>query len=222
MSFVFRDPFFDAFDDYLTNSMPCYCAIDNDDEKKSIGWRLSELGRFGVWKDWMCHLLPIIIYSPFRMDLEKGRWLLISHFYPVQWFCHDREIHTNDSECRENTWNDPAFHSLLSLHSFHSQWVPFISINCIPISSFESPFHCFHSLSHQYHPSISIPLHFNHIQSTPSTTPPPSTHSHTTATIQFRSNTHTPFCVELGTPNTNNSRKPLDPCVCLFKAHTFF
>ena len=35
MSFVFRDPFFDAFDDYLTNSMPCYCAIDNDDEKNS-------------------------------------------------------------------------------------------------------------------------------------------------------------------------------------------
>ena len=148
--------------------------------------------------------------------------MLISHFYPVQWFCHDREIHTNDSECRENTWNDPTFHSLLSLHSFHSQRVPFISINCIPISSFESPFHCFHSLSHQYHPSISIPLHFNHIHSNPSTTPPPSTHSHTTATIQFRSNTYNPFCVELGTPNINNSRKPLDPCVCLFKPHTFF
>ena len=35
MSFVFRDPFFDAFDDYLTSSMPCYCAIDNDEEKNS-------------------------------------------------------------------------------------------------------------------------------------------------------------------------------------------
>ena len=136
----------------------------------------------------MCHLLWIIIYSPLRMDLEKGRWLMISYFYPVQWFCHDREKHTDDSECRENTWNYPAFHSLLSLHSFHSQWVPFISTNRNPISPFESPFHSFHSLSHQYHPSISIPLHFkshpfhctlSHIHSTPITTPSPFIHSFT-------------------------------------------
>ena len=91
----------------------------------------------------------------------EGRVIVDFTLLPCAMVFHDREIHTNDSECRENTWNDPTFHSLLSLHSFHSQWVPFISINCIPISSFESPFHYFHSLSHQYHPSISIPLHFN-------------------------------------------------------------
>ena len=86
---------------------------------------------------------------------------MISHFYPVQWFCHDREKHTDDSECRENTWNYPAFHSLLSLHSFHSQRVPFISINRNSISSFESSFHSFHCLSHQCHPSILLyPFHF--------------------------------------------------------------
>ena len=49
-----------------------------------------------------------------------------------------------------------------------------------------------------------------------------STHSHTTSTTQFHSNTHNPFCVELVTPNINNSRKFLDRCVCLFKTHTFF
>ena len=151
---------------------------------------------------------------------------MISHFYPVQWFCHDREKHTNDSEYRENTWNDPTFHSLLSLHSFHSQRVHFISINCIPIHSFESPFHSFHFLPHQQHPSI-LPYPFHcissHIHSTPSITPSPfTTHSHTTATTQIHSNTYNPFCVELGTPNTNNSRKLLDLCVCLFKAHFFF
>ena len=151
---------------------------------------------------------------------------MISHFYPVQWFCHDREIRTDDSEYRENTWNDPSFHFLLSLHSLHSQRVPFISTNRNPISSFESPFHSFHFLPHQYHPSIlpypfhfisttSIPLHLSLLHHS-------STHSHTTATTQFRSNTYNPFCVELGTPNINNSRKPLDLCVCLFKAHTFF
>ena len=107
---------------------------------------------------------------------------MISHFYPVQCFCHDREIHTNYSECRENTWNDPTFHSLLSLHSFHSQRVPFISINRNPISSFESPFHSFHFLPHQYHPSILLyPFHCIsiHIHSNPSTTPPPFIHSFT-------------------------------------------
>ena len=79
-----------------------------------------------------------------------------------------------------------------------------------------TPFHTNTILLYPFH-CISI-----HIHSNPSTTPPPSTHSHTTATTQFRSNTHNPFCVELGTPNINNSRKLLDLCVCLFKAHTFF
>ena len=151
---------------------------------------------------------------------------MISHFYPVQWFCHDREKHTNDSECRENTWNYPAFHSLLSLHSLHSQRVPFISINHNPISPFESPFHSFHCLSLQCHPSILLyPFHFISTTSIPLHLQLPhhlSTHLHTTPTTQIRSNTYNPFCVELGTPNTNNSRKLLDLCVCLFKAHFFF
>ena len=152
--------------------------------------------------------------------------MLISHFYPVQWFCHDREKHTDDSEYQENTWNYPTFHSLLSLHSFHSQRVPFISINRNPISSFESSFHSFHSLSHQYHPSILLyPFHCISTTSIPIHLQLPhhsSTHLHTTPTTQFRSNTYNPFCVELGTPNINNSRKFLDLCVCLFKTHTFF
>ena len=151
---------------------------------------------------------------------------MISHFYPVQWFCHDREKHTDDSECRENTWNYPAFHSLLSLHSFHSQRVlsfqptatpfPLSNHHFIPFTSFHTntilPSFYIHSTAFQ---STSIPIHLSllHHSSTP---------SHTTATTQIRSNTHTPFCVELGTPNTNNSRKLLDLCVCLFKAHTFF
>ena len=35
MSFVFRDPFFDAFEDFVNSSYPCQCAIqDNKDNKK--------------------------------------------------------------------------------------------------------------------------------------------------------------------------------------------
>ena len=128
-----------------------------------MGWRLSELGWFLVKRDWMCHLLWIIIYSPLRRDLEKGGWLMISHFYPVQWFCHDREIHTDDSECRENTWNYPAFHSLLSLHSFHSQRVLSFQPTAtpFPLSNHHfTPFTPFTPMP-SFHPSISIPLHFN-------------------------------------------------------------
>ena len=152
--------------------------------------------------------------------------MLISDFYPVQYHSNNIEKHINYSECRESTWNDPAFHSLLSLHSFHSQRVPFISINpiLIPLSNHHfTPFTSFHTngiLSSFYIHSTafqatSIPLHLSlpHLSSI---------HLHTTATTQFQCNTHNPFCVELGTPNIDNSRKFLDLCVCLFKAHTFF
>ena len=95
---------------------------------------------------------------------------MISHFYPVQWFCHDREKHTDDSECRENTWNYPAFHSLLSLHSFHSQRVlsfqptatpfPLSNHHFIPFTSFHTntilPSFYIHSTSFQPHPFQSI------------------------------------------------------------------
>lgn len=78
-----------------------------------------------------------------------------------------------------------------------------------------TPFHTNTILPYPFH-CISI-----HIHSNPSTTPPPSTHSHTTATTQFRSNTHNPFCVELGTPNINNSRKLLDPLRLPFQSPYF-
>ena len=34
MSFVFRDPFFDAFEDFVNSSYPCQCAIQDDKDNK--------------------------------------------------------------------------------------------------------------------------------------------------------------------------------------------
>ena len=35
MSFVFRDPFFDAFDDFVNYSYPCQCAIKDDKDNSN-------------------------------------------------------------------------------------------------------------------------------------------------------------------------------------------
>ena len=113
----------------------------------------------------------------------------------------------------------PSIPSILNESlSFQSTATPF------PLSNHHfTPFTAFHtnSILPSFHihstafQVTSIALHLSLLHHS-------STHSHTTATTQFRSNTYNPFCVELGTPNINNSRKPLDLCVCLFKAHTFF
>lgn len=108
----------------------------------------------------------------------------------------------------------PSIPSILNESlSFQSTATPF------PLSNHHftafTPFHTNTILLYPFH-CISI-----HIHSNPSTTPPPSTHSHTTATIQFLSNTYNPFCVELGTPNTNNPRKSLDPLRLPFQSPYF-
>ena len=101
----------------------------------------------------------------------------------------------------------PFHFNQLHTHFLFRIIISFLSLPFTPIPSFY-----IHSTAFQ---STSIPIHLQLPHHS-------STHSHTTSTTQFRSNTYNPFCVELGTPNTNNSRKLLDLCVCLFKAHTFF
>ena len=149
--------------------------------------------------------------SPFHTSTLCNGFVMIEKYTPTI-----QNVEKTHGTIQPSILFFPSIPSILNESlSFQSTAYPF------PLSNHHftafTPFHTNTILLYPFHciSTTSIPLHLSLLHHS-------STHSHTTATTQFRSNTHTPFCVELGTPNTNNSRKPLDLCVCLFKAHTFF